>query len=86
MLAEKDRGKGGGNGSNQHGEPRNPVQREPSSYDEAKQSAGISDTQAKHWQKLAEVDPPLQHNGNHQDLALWWGFLCGWITYLSSIL
>ena len=48
MLAEKERGAGPGRGKKN-------VQPEPSLYKQAKQDAGISDTQAKRWQKLANV-------------------------------
>jgi len=33
------------------------VHAEPSEYQEALQSAGVSQTQGKRWQKLAAVDP-----------------------------
>jgi len=53
LLAEKERATPKGSGSNQH--QSRTVQREPSSYAEAKAKAGVSDTQAKRWQKLAKV-------------------------------
>lgn len=54
MMSEMERQPGKRDGNNYK---ERSVQHEPSaSYQEAKREAGISDTQAKRWQKLAQVD------------------------------
>ncbi len=49
MLKEVNPGQGGDRKSKDHAEPLK-------EYQQAKESAGISDTQAKRWQKLASVN------------------------------
>lgn len=57
LLAEKERGKPGGNGSNQYVSKSTSVQPEPDcpEYQRAKQNGKISDTQAHRRQQLATI-------------------------------
>lgn len=60
MLKDLNPGRGGNNnpeGSNQHvSRPKGHSEPLTSEYAQAKQSANISDTQAKRWQQLADVE------------------------------
>jgi len=50
LLAEVEKGKGGGDRKSNHS-----VQPEPSDFAQTKREANISDTQAKRWQQLAAM-------------------------------
>ena len=67
MMKGMERRRPGGNGSNQH-HKSNTDQREPNSseFAEAKESANISDSQAKRWQKLTYI---LSSNINRRHMT-----------------